>query len=55
MDYIKKREIKLALFNDEMTNICKDITHITALIYEVVSLSFLFSLIFFSYLFYDPI
>ncbi|VBB29228.1 unnamed protein product [Acanthocheilonema viteae] len=36
MDYIKKREIKLALFDDEMTNVCKDITRITAVIFEVV-------------------
>ncbi|KAL3985011.1 MutS domain V family protein [Acanthocheilonema viteae] len=39
MDYIKKREIKLALFDDEMTNVCKDITRITAVIFEVINFS----------------
>ncbi|CAG9538643.1 unnamed protein product [Cercopithifilaria johnstoni] len=37
MDYIKKREIKLALIGDEMTNVCKDITRITAVIFEVIN------------------
>lgn len=41
------REIKLALFDDEMTNIGKDITRITAVIFEVVSSSLLISRIFF--------
>uniref|UniRef100_A0A0R3S1D7 DNA_MISMATCH_REPAIR_2 domain-containing protein n=1 Tax=Elaeophora elaphi TaxID=1147741 RepID=A0A0R3S1D7_9BILA len=37
MDYIKKREIKLSLFDDEMTNVAKDVTRITAVIFEVIN------------------
>lgn len=38
MDYIREREIKLALFGNEMIDVYKDITRITAVMFEVVSL-----------------
>ncbi|VDK87685.1 unnamed protein product [Litomosoides sigmodontis] len=39
MDYIRKREIKLALFDNEMANVYRNITRITAVMFEVINFS----------------
>ncbi|VDO39540.1 unnamed protein product [Onchocerca flexuosa] len=39
LEYIKMREMKFELFDDEMTNVVKNITRITAVIFEVINFS----------------
>uniref|UniRef100_A0A8R1XXU4 DNA_MISMATCH_REPAIR_2 domain-containing protein n=1 Tax=Onchocerca volvulus TaxID=6282 RepID=A0A8R1XXU4_ONCVO len=39
LEYMKMREMKFELFDDEMTNVVKDITRITTVIFKVINFS----------------